>query len=93
MARLSDSEIQSEIKNLPGWQVSGGAIERSFKFADFVAAMAFVNQLAAMAEQAGHHPDIDIRYNQVKIALSTHDAGGISRKDIEMAGRIRAIAE
>lgn len=91
MARLTDSEIQNEIKKLPGWQVRGNALEQTFKFADFVAAMAFVNQLAAMAEKAGHHPDIDIRYNQVKIALSTHDAGGITRKDADMAARISAI--
>jgi 4a-hydroxytetrahydrobiopterin dehydratase len=91
MAKLSETELQQAIQNLPGWSVRDNAIERNYKFADFVAAMVFVNRVAERAEQAQHHPDIDIRYNQVKIALSTHDAGGITQKDADMAAKIAAI--
>jgi 4a-hydroxytetrahydrobiopterin dehydratase len=88
MTKLNDAELQQAMAHLPGWTTEGGAIQRNFKFADFVAAMAFVNRVAELAEQAQHHPDIDIRYNQVKIALSTHDAGGITKKDADMAAKI-----
>jgi 4a-hydroxytetrahydrobiopterin dehydratase len=91
MAKLSETELQQAMQNLPGWSVRDNAIERNYKFADFVAAMVFVNRVAERAEQAQHHPDIDIRYNQVKIALSTHDAGGITQKDADMAAKIAAI--
>jgi 4a-hydroxytetrahydrobiopterin dehydratase len=91
MAKLSETELQQAMQNLPGWSVRDNAIERNYKFADFVAAMVFVNRVAELAEQAQHHPDIDIRYNQVKIALSTHDAGGITQKDADMAAKIAAI--
>lgn len=93
MAKLSDAELQQAMAHLPNWQNSGGTLQRTYRFDDFVAAMAFVNQLAAMAEQAGHHPDIDIRYNQVKVALVTHSEGGITRKDTEMASRISAMPQ
>ena len=91
MAKLSETELQQAMQNLPGWSVRDNAIERNYKFADFVAAMVFVNRVAELAEQAQHHPDIDIRYNQVKIALSTHDAGGITQKDADMAAKIAAL--
>jgi 4a-hydroxytetrahydrobiopterin dehydratase len=91
MAKLSETELQQAMQNLPGWSVRDNAIERNYKFADFVAAMVFVNRVAERAEQAQHHPDIDIRYNQVKIALSTHDAGGITQKDADMAAKIAAL--
>ena len=91
MAKLSETELQQAMQNLPGWSVRDNAIERNYKFADFVAAMVFVNRVAELAEQAQHHPDIDVRYNQVKIALSTHDAGGITQKDADMAAKIAAI--
>jgi 4a-hydroxytetrahydrobiopterin dehydratase len=91
MAKLNENELQQALQHLPGWSVRNNAMERSYKFADFVAAMAFVNRVAELAEQAQHHPDIDIRYNQVKIALSTHDAGGITQKDADMAAKIEAL--
>ena len=64
-----------------------GDLVRIFKFEDFRAAMRFVNQVAELAEEAGHHPDIDIRYNRVRLALVTHDAGGLTNKDFELAGQ------
>ncbi len=87
--KLSDAMLTTELTTLPGWQLEGSGdgrvLAREFKFADFVHAMKFVNKLAEAAESAGHHPDIDIRYNKVRIALVTHDAGGITQKDVALA--------
>jgi len=72
---------------VPAWQVEAGELVRTFQFKDFRAALRFVNQLAELAEEAGHHPDIDIRYNRVRLALVTHDAGGPTSKDFDLAAR------
>jgi 4a-hydroxytetrahydrobiopterin dehydratase len=92
MAVLNDSAIQTALSKLPGWKRDGLAIERTFEFADFKLAMAFVNKIADAAEAANHHPDIDIRYNKVKMALVSHDAGGVTERDVRMAEKINAIA-
>jgi 4a-hydroxytetrahydrobiopterin dehydratase len=92
MAVLTESDVQQALKKLPGWELKGVAIQRISQFADFKAAMQFVNQVAAAAEQANHHPDIDIRYNKVVMSLVSHDAGGITQRDIRMAERINQIA-
>jgi 4a-hydroxytetrahydrobiopterin dehydratase len=89
---LSDPEIQDALKRLPGWQRAGTAITRAFEFPDFKAAMEFVNKVAAAAEQANHHPDIDIRYNKVTMSLVSHDSGGVTQRDVRMAERINQIA-
>ena len=91
MAALSDSEIQQALAGLPGWQRQGLAIQRTFQFADFKAAMQFVNRVADTAEQANHHPDIDIRYNKVVLSLVSHDSGGVTQRDVRMAQRINQI--
>jgi 4a-hydroxytetrahydrobiopterin dehydratase len=85
MASLSDHEIKSKLVTVPDWQVESGELVRIFLFKDFKAALAFVNKVGDAAEKAGHHPDIDIRYNKVRLALVTHDAGGITDKDFELA--------
>ena len=85
MPPLSDAEIAARLKSLPEWKVEQGALARTFTFKDFVASLAFVNQVGNAAEKAGHHPDIDIRYNRVRLALVTHDAGGITAKDFDLA--------
>ncbi len=85
MKKLNEQQLQEALSKLPDWELTNGEIVRTWTFPDFVQAMAFVNQVAEKAEAAGHHPDIDIRYNRVKLALVTHDAGGITAKDIEMA--------
>ena len=92
MAVLTDSEIQQALGSLPGWQRQGKTIQRVFEFPDFKAAMEFVNKIADAAEQANHHPDIDIRYNKVTMALVSHDSGGVTQRDVRMAGRINQIA-
>jgi 4a-hydroxytetrahydrobiopterin dehydratase len=85
MPPLSDAEITARLKNLPEWKVESGELTRTFTFKNFVASLAFVNRVGQEAEKAGHHPDIDIRYNRVRLALITHDAGGLTSKDFELA--------
>lgn len=92
MAVLTDSEIQNALTSLSGWKQNGPAIQRVFEFPDFKAAMQFVNKVADAAEQANHHPDIDIRYNKVTMALISHDSGGITQRDVKMANRINQIS-
>ena len=92
MAALTEAEIQQQLGSLHGWQRSGMAIQRVFRFPDFKAAMHFVNRVADAAEQANHHPDIDIRYNTVTMSLVSHDSGGVTQRDVRMAGVIDKIA-
>lgn len=88
MAALSDRETQSRLVSVPDWQIESGELTRTFLFKDFRASLNFVNRVGEAAEQAGHHPDIDIRYNKVRIALVTHDAGGITDKDFDLATNV-----
>jgi len=85
MPPLSPQQAAARRSGLPDWQIESGELVRTFKFEDFVAAMGFVNRVADLAEAAAHHPDIDIRYNRVRLALVTHDAGGITGKDFDLA--------
>ena len=88
MQKLTDTEVQQALSALPSWNLEGGALVQQRTFKDFVTAMAFVNDVAQLAEAAGHHPDIDIRYNRVRLALVTHDAGGITGNDAALAQKI-----
>jgi 4a-hydroxytetrahydrobiopterin dehydratase len=89
MTRILDqNQIQSSLASLPEWRLERGELVRTATFNDFKEAMKFVNQVADLAESAGHHPDIDIRYNKVRLALVTHDAGGITQNDISLARNI-----
>jgi 4a-hydroxytetrahydrobiopterin dehydratase len=89
---LSQQEVQLALQKLPGWNKKGDAIERTFSFANFVDAMKFVNQIAEAAEAVNHHPAITINYNKVTMALVSHDSGGITSRDVRMAGKINEIA-
>ncbi len=78
---------------MAGWEEEKGALRRDFRFADFAAALTFVNRVAEVAEQVGHHPDIDIRWNTVTLRLSTHSAGGVvTERDRDLAARIDPLA-
>jgi len=88
MATLSPAEITDALKAIPEWHLENGSLARTFSFSDFREAMSFVNAVAALAERANHHPDIDIRYNKVTLALSSHDAGGITKRDFSLAAEI-----
>jgi 4a-hydroxytetrahydrobiopterin dehydratase len=92
MAIMSDTEVKAALGSLSGWELAGADIVKEYKFADFVAAIAFVNQLAERAEAANHHPDIDIRWNKVRLALSTHSEGGLTQNDFALAAEIEALA-
>jgi 4a-hydroxytetrahydrobiopterin dehydratase len=91
MSVLTPEMVQESLHSLPEWKLEGKEIVRSYEFADFAAAMVFVNQVAEKAEKAGHHPDIDIRYNKVRLALVSHDKGGLTKRDMAMAGSIDSI--
>ena len=87
---LSDPEIEQRLAELPGWQRSGPAIHRTYRFGDFRAAMTFANRVAGIAEAQNHHPDILVRYREVTLTLSTHDAGGLTERDFRLARQIDA---
>ena len=91
MKKLTAAEIKTALARLPDWKKSGATIVRTFAFKDFVAAMKFVNAVAKLAEAAWHHPDIDIRWNKVTLALTTHDAGGLTRKDFALARKFNRL--
>jgi 4a-hydroxytetrahydrobiopterin dehydratase len=88
MAKYTAAQTKAALRFLPGWTKRGGAITRSFQFRDFSTAMEFVNAVARHAEKESHHPDIDIRYNKVTLTLTTHDEGGLTERDFELATKI-----
>jgi len=85
MPQLKSAQIKAYLKSVPKWTKRAQAIHRTFEFEDFPGAIKFVNGVAKMAEKARHHPDIDIRWNKVKLTLTTHDEGGITEKDFSLA--------
>ena len=92
--RLSEAEVQRRLPELEGWQLEDGQISRLFVLPSFMAAIRFVERIAEAAERAAHHPDIDIRYDTVRLRLMTHSEGGITDKDFALAREInRAAAE
>ena len=90
MARspLSEIDISTRLAGVPRWKQQGNEIVRTFDFKDFREALGFVNRVGELAEKAGHHPYIDIRYNKVRLALTTHDAGGLTKNDFELAQQV-----
>jgi 4a-hydroxytetrahydrobiopterin dehydratase len=92
MPALTLEEAQDRLVSLPDWCIESGELTRTFAFKDFVAALGFVNRVGQAAEAAGHHPDIDIRYNKVRLGLVTHDAGGLTGKDFDLAGKANTLA-
>jgi len=92
MARLDDATIASLLQEIPGWERQRDALVRTYVFKNFREAMAFVNRVAELAEEARHHPDITIRYNRVHLLLTTHEAGGITERDIALARKLAELA-
>jgi len=91
-ALLSDAQIDAALADLPGWTRRDGALHARYTFADFAQAFAFMTAVAAAAERRQHHPDWRNVWSRVEIALSTHDAGGITAKDLDLARAIHALA-
>jgi len=90
--RLSEGEIVAAMDRIPSWTRDGGAIRRTLAFPSFAEGIRFVDLVAVEADALGHHPDIDIRYTAVTLALSTHSAGGLTALDMELAARIDRLA-
>jgi 4a-hydroxytetrahydrobiopterin dehydratase len=93
MAVLKDEQVDAALPDLNGWERSEGAIRRSIKFGSFLDGIDAVRRVAAKAEEADHHPDIDIRWRTVTFALVTHSAGGITENDLAMAKEINQIVD
>jgi 4a-hydroxytetrahydrobiopterin dehydratase len=93
MAKLTDAEVVAGLAKLPGWAREGDAIVKRYTFKKFADGIRFVDRVAVAADAADHHPDIDIRYTTVTMALSTHSEGGVTAKDVKMAGEIERLAK
>lgn len=91
--KLSDIQVVEALKAVPEWSEVSEAIQRTYRFADFRQSMAFVAKVADAAELSQHHPDILVRFNKVTLTLSTHDAGGITSKDFDLAAKCDAFAK
>jgi 4a-hydroxytetrahydrobiopterin dehydratase len=91
MPVLEERIVTAKLKALPQWKLEDGELVRRCQFANFIEAMQFVNSVAELAEGAGHHPDIDIRYNKVRLALISHDAGGLTERDFDLAAGIDSL--
>ena len=89
---LSDLEIQRALGSLPGWSRRGDVLTKSYTFKRFPEGIVFIQRVADVAERLDHHPDIDVRYTKVTFMLSTHDAGGITNRDIELATEIERLS-
>ena len=90
--KLSDLEIRRALSSLPGWSRKGDALTKTYSFARFADGIRFVQQVAEIADKMDHHPDIDIRYTKLTFSLSTHDAGGITQRDLDLATQIEQAA-
>lgn len=93
LRRLDDDEITAAIGGLAGWHLAGGKLRREFVFADFVEAIGFMMRAAVWAERLNHHPEWSNTYRTVWVDLRTHDVGGISRLDVELAARLNDLAD
>ena len=90
---IKGDQLKTRLKKIPEWELEKKHLERTFEFDDFSESIDFVNGVAEVAEEEQHHPDIDIRYNKVRLVLSTHSKGGITELDFELAERIDTLAE
>jgi 4a-hydroxytetrahydrobiopterin dehydratase len=92
MALLSDSEIEERLGGLDGWSREGDAIAKTFENGDFVGSVRFVDSLVEPAEGMGHHPDLELSWDKVKVTITNHAEGGLTANDFELAGKIDALA-
>ena len=92
MALLSDSEIEQRLGGLDGWSREGDAITKTFENGDFVGSVKFVDSLVEPAEGMGHHPDLELSWDKVRVKITNHAQGGLTANDFELAGKIDALA-
>ena len=90
-ALLSEDEVAARLREVPGWSRAGKAIERTWTFRDFSEALAFINQVGALAEAMNHHPDIANSWATVRLTLTTHDKGGLTHLDFDLANKINGL--
>ncbi len=90
---LGPDELAEALRGLPGWELDGGTLRRDFRFADFALAFGFMSAAATVAAQMDHHPDWSNVYSSVSVRLSTHDVGGITELDVQLATRMNELAE
>ncbi len=93
MEKLTPEQISAALSNLPGWTVENGKLHRQYKFADFIHAFGFMATAAIAIEKMNHHPEWCNVWNRVTVDLTTHDAGGISQMDVDLAGTLEALAK
>ena len=86
--KLGQDEIAERLRSLPGWEIKEGKLTRAFTFDDFMGAVSFVDRLAPVAESQGHHPDLQVGWGRVVVELTTHDAGGLTAKDFNLASSL-----
>ncbi len=92
MEPMDSSALEAALSELPNWHRDGDAIQQDFRFADFVGAFGFMTAVALLAERADHHPEWSNVYNRVRIRLTTHDAGGLTQRDLDLAAAIDDVA-
>ena len=92
MALLSDQEVNERLQSAEGWQRDGDVITKTFERGDFVGSVKFVDQVVEPAEAMGHHPDLEISWDKVKVSITNHAEGGLTENDFELAGKIDALA-
>jgi 4a-hydroxytetrahydrobiopterin dehydratase len=92
MPLLSDEEVEGRLADLSGWERDGDAIRKEFKNGDFKGSVDFVNRLTPVAEEMGHHPDLEISWDTVTVRITTHSEGGLTGNDFELAAKIDALA-
>jgi 4a-hydroxytetrahydrobiopterin dehydratase len=92
MALLSDSEIEERLGGMDGWSREGDAITKTFENGDFVGSVKFVDSLVEPAEGMGHHPDLELSWDKVKVTITNHSEGGLTANDFELAGKIDGLA-
>ncbi|HZW98890.1 MAG TPA: 4a-hydroxytetrahydrobiopterin dehydratase [Trueperaceae bacterium] len=88
---LNEKEVESAVRELPGWRSEGDALVKELRFKDFSQAFAFLTRLALVAEKSGHHPDFHSSYSKVRLELRSHDAGGVTQRDIDMAEAVEKL--
>ena len=86
--RLHTSDIKDHLSNLPGWSYADNSLSKSYQFSNFGRSMQFVNMVAQAAEAINHHPDILIKYDKVSLTLTTHDSGGVTMHDVQLAATV-----
>ncbi|MGC9106247.1 MAG: 4a-hydroxytetrahydrobiopterin dehydratase [Thermoprotei archaeon] len=89
--KLDPEKVKAELSNMPGWELNGNSLVKTFRFKDFSSSVEFLAMIRPIADSLNHHPDVCINYDKVKVELTTHDEGGVTEKDIYLAKRIQGV--